>query len=55
MRLESKVPMSTGRTKTLARELGKNWIRVNAVAPGFTVTPMTSKVPEKIINMRSEE
>ncbi|MGB9632767.1 MAG: 3-oxoacyl-ACP reductase FabG [Chloroflexaceae bacterium] len=38
-----------GMTKTWARELGPNHIRVNAIAPGFTVTEMIATVPEKVL------
>jgi 3-oxoacyl-[acyl-carrier protein] reductase len=38
-----------GMTKTWARELGPNGIRVNAVAPGFTATEMIATVPEKVL------
>lgn len=36
-------------TKTWALELGRKNVRVNAVAPGFTATPMVETVPEKVI------
>lgn len=38
-----------GLTKSLARELGKDNIRVNAVAPGVTNTDMVSSLPEEYI------
>ncbi|MBE0687666.1 MAG: SDR family oxidoreductase, partial [Anaerolineaceae bacterium] len=38
-----------GMTKVWARELGKYRIRVNAVAPGFVLTEMVKKMPEKVL------
>lgn len=37
-----------GLTKTLAKELGKKGILVNAVAPGFVETDMTASLPDKV-------
>ena len=39
-----------GMTKTWSRELGKYNIRVNAVCPGFILTEMVKKMPEKILD-----
>ncbi len=38
-----------GMTRVWARELGRYGVRVNAVAPGFIMTEMTEKMPEKIL------
>jgi len=37
-----------GMTKALAMELARYGIRVNTIAPGFTETEMTAKIPEKV-------
>jgi 3-oxoacyl-[acyl-carrier protein] reductase len=37
-----------GLTRTLALELGRHGTTVNAVAPGFVVTPMTAAVAERV-------
>ena len=39
-----------GMTKVWARELGKFNIRVNAVAPGFTLTEMVQQMPQKVLD-----
>lgn len=38
-----------GMTKTLGKELGRKGFTVNAVAPGFIRTPMTSAMPTEVL------
>jgi 3-oxoacyl-[acyl-carrier protein] reductase len=44
-----------GMTKALAKELGRKGIRVNAVAPGYTMTQMMANVPEKVLQGMKEK
>ena len=39
-----------GMTKVWARELGRYGVRVNAIAPGFTLTEMVQQMPQKILD-----
>ena len=41
-------------TKTLSREVAKRGVTVNAIAPGFIETDMTSVVPEAALNVVRE-
>ncbi|MBD1380769.1 3-oxoacyl-[acyl-carrier-protein] reductase [Metabacillus arenae] len=44
-----------GLTKSWAKEFGPKGIRVNAIAPGFIETDMTSSVPKKILDIMKEK
>jgi 3-oxoacyl-[acyl-carrier protein] reductase len=44
-----------GLTKSWAKEFGPKGIRVNAIAPGFIETDMTSTVPEKVLDIMKEK
>ncbi|XP_036622097.1 estradiol 17-beta-dehydrogenase 8 [Trichosurus vulpecula] len=39
-----------GMTRTVARELGRHGIRCNSILPGLIITPMTKKVPQKVLD-----
>jgi len=43
-----------GMVKTWARELGRKGIRANAVCPGFVLTPILGKIPEKVLKALEE-
>lgn len=42
-------------TRTWAKELGMKNIRVNAIAPGYTLTEMMQTVPQKVLDGISEK
>lgn len=44
-----------GMTKSLAKELGRKGINVNAIAPGFVATDMVAAMPEKVLNTMVEK
>ncbi len=44
-----------GLTRTLALECARYNINVNCIAPGATITPMTSKMPKEIVDVITEK
>ena len=44
-----------GMTKTLARELGRKGVTVNAVAPGFIATDMVKKMPAEVLKSMEDK
>ena len=44
-----------GFTKSTAAELGRSNVNVNAVAPGFVLTPMTERLPERVLEQAARE
>jgi 3-oxoacyl-[acyl-carrier protein] reductase len=44
-----------GITKTLAKELGKRGVTVNAVAPGFILTEMVKKMPPEVLKSMEDK
>ncbi len=44
-----------GMTKTMAKELGKKGVTVNAVAPGFILTEMVKKMPAEVLKSMEDK